>query len=192
MKKSKLDLILENQKKILELEEKLLKEEKEIEEEEKKEVMTISKVENLDEKIEKELKKELNSTLKKITYKDATKAFIGAFIGLVSHFVFLEAFHLSEKISLMRATLWYIIAFIIVILFLYYTGFKKVRIKLILSFLPLRATMIYIVSILTIVFIYLIFGLLHEYNFLYIYKVVGSSIIPAVIGASTADLIGRE
>ncbi len=58
--------------------------------------------------------------------------------------------------------------------------------------MPLRATILYLVSIFAILFVNFIFGKFYPpYNFLEIYNVVGTTIILAVLGAGTADLIGN-
>jgi uncharacterized membrane protein len=58
--------------------------------------------------------------------------------------------------------------------------------------MPLRATILYAVSILAILIVNLLFGKFHyPYQFLEIYNIVGATIILAVLGAGTADLIGN-
>lgn len=199
---NKLDEILRNQKKIIDFNKKLLKEEdevlnteKEIKEGEQKLEKGEQKEENLLQELEeldKSVSNQLNQSLRKVTIRDGFKSFIGAFIGLVSHFVFLEALHLSESITFYRATIWYIFSFLLIIVFVYYTGFRKVKRNLMFHFLPARALMIYFVSIGTSLLVYVIFGIYQDLHMIEIYKAVGSSLIPAVIGASTADLLGKS
>lgn len=193
----KLDLILKNQKKILENEEKILKEEVKIEKLEdqelkKEDLNQETEEEALDEllKIEKEIIKN-NNPIKNITRKDLFKGFVGAFAGLMGHFAFSKGFELGTSLTIYQATVLYIVAFFVINVMLYYTGFKKIQKKLILKFMPIRATILYTVSIFTILLVYLLFGKLHfPVHFWELYKVIGSSITLAVMGAGTADLIG--
>ena len=142
--------------------------------------------------IEKQLKRGFSHPISKITKRDLFKGFVGAFVGILGHFAFMKALDISYKMSYYRTTLFYIIAFIMIIVMLYYTGFKKVKKHLILKFMPLRAIVLYFVSILAIVFVNLIFGnIYYPFDFGQIYKIIGTSIILAVIGAGTADLIGN-
>ncbi len=197
---SKLDEILKNQKVILENEKKILGEEEKIEELEKEELSIEEKVSN-DEKttikeleiLEKELRRSVSSPIKKITKRDLVKGFIGAFIGLIGHFAFSKAFEISESLDFTRATILYLTGFLIIILMLYYTGFRNIEKHIILRFMPLRAVILYSVSIITVIVVYFLFGKVHlPIDFLELYKLVGAAIILAVIGAGTADLIGRN
>jgi uncharacterized membrane protein len=195
----KLDMLLKNQKKILSNEKKILGEEYKIEELEDKELQNEDKFFHSEEDalkelatIEKQLKKGFSNPISKITKRDIFKGFIGAFIGILGHFAFMKALDLSHKVSYYRTTLFYVIAFIIIVIMLYYTGFKKVKKHIILKFMPLRALILYVVSIFAIIFINLVFGNIHyPISFGEVYKIVGASIILAVIGAGTADLIGN-
>ena len=195
----KLDKILENQKKILEKEGDILEEENKIEELEKKELKKEEEIQNSEKDALEELKelekkmKSSPSPLYLLTKKDVVKGFIGAFIGVMSHFAFTKAAAIAPEISLYRATLLYIIAFIILIGMIYYSGFRNVKKNLLFNFLPLRATILFVVAIFTIIFVNLIFGQIQTpITFEQIYTLVSANIILAVIGAATADLIGRN
>jgi uncharacterized membrane protein len=187
------DLILKNQKKILKEESKLEDlEEKELKEEELTLNSEKDAIEEL-KKLEEKLKKSKSNPLLSITKIDIVKGFIGSFLGVISHFAFSYASKIAAEISLFNATLLYIVAFIIIIIMLYYSGFRKVKKHLIFKFMPLRAVVLYLVSIITILFVNLLFGKIHfPINFIEIYKLVGASIILAVMGAGTADLIGKN
>jgi uncharacterized membrane protein len=195
----KLDLILKNQKKILKNEEKILGEEYKLEEMEKEDLANDVKNFETEEdaikelkKLEKDLKKNSISPINKITKRDMFKGFIGAFVGIMGHFAFSKASDIAQTIDWQRATVMYIIAFIMIIIMLYYSGFRKVQKHLILKFMPLRATILYVVSIVASLFVNLLFGKFHTpYHFLEIYNIVGATIILAVLGAGTADLIGN-
>ena len=194
----KLDLILKNQTKILNNEKRIIGEETKIEKFETKEL----KEENIaikDDKeileelsnLEKQIKKVSSNPIKNITKRDIVKGFIGAFIGVMSHFTFSKAADIALTLSFLRATVLYIIAFLIIIIMLYYTGFRSVEKSIVLKFMPIRAIVLYTVSIVTIIFVYVLFGKLQVVSFKEIYILVSASIILAVMGAGTADLIGR-
>src|SRR3989338_6214723 len=151
------------------------------------------KIENLEKKQIKELEENLikeigDHPIRKITQKDIAKGVIGAFVGVISHFVFVEGVHLAEILSLTRISFMYIVSFFIGAIFLYATGFRKVKQIRVLKFLPLRVTVIYIVSLITIS---LVLTLFNQYNTIEeLYRQVGVLSLPAIVGASAADLIG--
>lgn len=195
---NKLDEILRNQEKILENEVKILGEEAKIENFENIELEN----EDLNQKTEeealfelnqlgKQLKSKISSPLNRITKRDLFKGFIGAFLGLVGHFAFYKGVDIAATLTFFRATLLYFIAFAIIIIMLYYTGFRKVQRHLVLKFMPIRALILYGVSVFVIILVNLLFGKIYfPIHFIEIYKLVGASIILAVLGAGTADLIG--
>ncbi len=198
---SKLDLILENQKQILQNENKILGEEEQIEcmekEELKKEDLELKdEAEVLDElsKLETQFKKNsISSPIKNITKRDLVKGFIGAFVGVMSHFAFRYASEIAENLTFFNSTVLYLVALFIIILMLYYSGFRNVEKHIIIKFMPLRAIVLYTVSIVTIIFVNLLFNKIHfPINFLEVYNLIGASIILAVMGAGTADLIGKH
>lgn len=199
----KLDKILINQDKILENESKILGEELKIEELERKEIekeISLDKKESqalseLDQ-LQKNLRNSLYSPMKKITKRDMFKGFIGSFVGIMSHFAFSKgaeiAFNPAFPLSPLRATFLYLVAFVIIIVMLYYSGFKKIEKTTVLKIMPLRALVLYSVSIVTVIFVNLLFNKLHyPFTFTELYVLVGANIILAVMGAGTADLIGR-
>jgi len=203
----KLDLILKNEKKILENEKKILGEEKNIEIKENK--IEKEEIENLGENkteikdeiqalkelknLEKELKENSSNPIKNITKKDILKGFIGAFIGIVTHFTFAKGIIIAENLNILNSTVLYITAFIIINLMLFYTGFRNIEKHLLLKFMPIRAFAIYLVSIITIILVYILFGEMHQpLTFEYLYNLIAANIILAVIGAGTADLIGKN
>lgn len=196
----KLDIILSNQKKILKNEERILGEEVKIEEFETRELNDDNLMEKSEEDILKELshlenefKTSFSHPLKKITKRDIVKGFIGAFVGVMSHFAFSKAADIAITLEPWRSTVLYVVAFFIITIMLYYTGFRNIEKHLIVKFMPIRATLLYLVSILTIIFVNALFGKLHfPVSFLEMYNLVGASIIIAVMGAGTADLIGRS
>jgi len=205
-----LSKIVKNQEKILGIEKKLLEKENKVEDEESailKEERLELKEENEDfkenlkeenliedlEKLDERILKNINSKVRKITKKDVFKGFIGAFVGVVSHFSFMEAFHIAPHLDILQSTFLYVLSFLIIVIMLYYTGFKDVKKKLLFNLFPLRATLLFVISIVTIIFVYFIFGNLETpITFINLYDSVAPSMILATIGAGTADLIGRN
>jgi uncharacterized membrane protein len=207
----KLDLLLQNQRKILAGQERLAKEERRIEKEEERieiaaeqeaagerrleraeehELREIAELKRLEERIQTEVQAH---PLRKITFRDFTKGIIGAFIGIVAHFSFLEGLHVAESFDMFRATLMYLTSFIIGVAFLYFAGFRRVGDRLVLKFIPLRIFVIYITSILVVVTVLWLFGAITAAtHFEEAYKTVSAISILAILGACTADLIGKE
>ena len=196
----KLDLILKNQKKILENEAKILGEEEKIEELEKQALKEETNVEKNENKIiseldilEKRLKSSVSSPIKNITKRDIVKGFIGSFIGVMSHFAFTKGAEIAYDLNFYQSSVLFVVAFMIIVIMLYYTGFRRVEKKVLLKFVPMRATVLYTVSIFTIIFVNLLFGKIDfQISFIELYNIVGANIILGVIGAGTADLIGRN
>ena len=146
--------------------------------------------EDIEEDIDKIRKDLEGSPLKKITVKDVGKALIGSFIGLTSHYAFLEGAHFAENLTVIRASILLVVAYAIGLIFIYVTGFRKVKQIKLLSFIPARVTLMYVVSLLVIYFVFYIFGLTEHATSIEIYKQMAAVSIPAIIGASAADLIG--
>lgn len=195
----KLDLIIQNQKKILENEKQILGEEQKIEKLEKEDLIqdkqaNLSEKETMAElqKIESKLNKSIQKPLKLVTKRDIFKGFIGAFVGVIGHFAFSKAADIAKYINVTQATILYITAAFVITIMLYYTGFRNIEKQIILKFMPLRAIVLYTVSIITIIIVNLLFGKIHfPISFIEIYKIIGANIILAVMGAGTADLLGK-
>jgi uncharacterized membrane protein len=217
----KLDRILSNQKTLLYEEKKTEKKEDEIEKEEKiveclekkelleemklrdtnaKETIELKHFEKNEEKqlneiknIEAGIKKDVEPhNLRKLSRKDFFKAITGAFAGLVVHFSFNYVFELSKYITFTRATFLFILSFIIGIVIIYATGFRKVEEKKHLVFLPLRAILIYFTTLIVSIIVLFIFSPSFGLNFKEAYVQTSLAMITAIIGATTADLIGKN
>lgn len=190
-KKSKISLKDINKKlnKILKYEKEQGKSDDVLEKLSRKQAKQDEEFEDDIEKIKKDLE---GSPLKKITVKDFGKALIGSFIGVTSHFAFLEGAHFAESLSMLRATSLLVVAYVVGLIFIYAAGFRKVKQIRLLSFVPLRITLIYVVAIAVIYFVLFIYGITEHSPALLIYKQVAAVSIPAIIGASAADLIGRH
>ena len=194
---SKIDEVLKNQKNILKKISRIEKEEKEelekeenIELEEAKEFNELEKIEDMEKNLEKELK---IKPLKKITYKDFYKSVIGAFFGILGHFSFFYGVEIAHNITVLRASALYVIAFIIGLIFLYMTGFRKVEKNPAWHILPLRLFIIYFTSIVVVIIVLFVFDFISLATpFIETYKIVATISILAVMGAVAADLIGKN
>lgn len=128
--------------------------------------------------------------LRRITYKDIAKGSLGAFIGVVAHYTFVYGIKVAQEIDIVRATILYPLAFILGGVFLYATGYRKVRVTRILWFLPVRLVVLYMISILTALVVLLLFQPQFMQNFWDAYKQLAAVTLTAMIGACAADLIG--
>ena len=192
----KLNLIIDTQKKILKNEEKILGEEAEIKQLEKEELKHEESEESSLEKLMKlelQLKRNISSPIKKVTKRDMFKGMIGASVGIMGHFAFTKGADIATTLTVFRSTILYLVAFIVIVIMLYYTGFKDVQKNIVAKFMPLRALVLYSVSVVVIIVINLLFGKIDfSTDFVTVYNLVGASIILAVMGAGTADLIGKN
>ena len=142
------------------------------------------------EKLQKEIKKEVGDhPLTKITRKDISKAIIGAFIGVISHFSFAKGVDLANQMSMARASLFFVFSFVMGFIFIYTTGYRKIKQVKLLKMIPLRVVVIYIVAL---VVVFLVLTLFNKYHTLVeLYKQMAVISLLAMIGASAADLIGE-
>ncbi len=174
---TKLNKILKSVKKLENLQIKELKQEKE-------------QSEDLED-LEKQIKEATEPhPLRRITYKDVAKGSLGAFIGVVAHYTFVYGIKVAEQIDIVRATILFPLAFIIGGVFLYATGYRKIRVKKILWFLPIRLVVLYMIAILTATVVLLLFQPDFMNNFWDAYKQLAAVTLTAMIGACAADLIG--
>ena len=193
----KLNQVLKNQKKLQKLENESISLEHNVEKLENKELSNEEKYgSELDDIIsmEEEIKKSVSKNpLKKITYRDFAKAMVGAFVGVVGHFAFIKGTHFAHSLDIFKSTVLLIVAFLIGLLILYYSGFRKVKKIKFLSFIPLRAVVIFVAAIAVIEIVLLLFGFItFETSFIEIYKMTATISILAMLGAGTADLIGEN
>lgn len=199
---NKLDQVIKLEKNSIKEEKLLERKEDEVEQLEKQQLKELAnegeELKKL-EQFEKDIRKEVGShPLTKITIRDVSKGLIGAFIGIVSHYAFLEGADIAEEFSYTRSTVLLIFSFLLGLIFMYATGFRKVKETTLLKFFPLRVVAIYLISIASIFLVLSLYGLINfefgigELEWGLIYKQVASISIPAIIGASAADLIGGE
>ncbi len=185
----KLDVVISNQKKILSREAEVEKEEEAVESEEKEELRKLEELESM----ERELIHEVGEhPLQKISYKDLAKGSIGAFIGVGAHYTFVYGVKVAAEIDVTRATLLFPISYALGGIFMYMTGFRRIKDPKIMSFLPLRLTILYITAIITAMLVLWLFTPGFFSDFWTSYKQVATVTLSAVIGACTADLLGKE
>ena len=165
----------------------LLREEKKIEAMEHKEFKEL-------ESLKKELKKDVGShPLTRITRADLVRSVIGALIGTVGHFAFFYGIEIADKISMVRATFLYLLSLLVCFLFMYYSGFRKVKEIRIFRFIPIRVLVVYVISLIVVIGTLFVFGFLDGASpFELIYKATSTTLLLAVLGASTADILGKE
>lgn len=164
-----------------------LKEERKIESLEKKEI------ENLQE-LKKEINNEVNPhPLTKITRADVVRSFIGALIGTVGHFAFFYGVEIAEKISMARAVSLYVLSLVVCFCFMYYSGFRKVKEVKVFRFIPVRVVVVYLVSLLVVAGTLFIFGFINfTTDLTTVFKIISTTLLLAVLGASTADILGKK
>jgi len=161
-----------------------------IEHEEERELDALKELEQLEEDIKREVSPH---PLAKITYRDVTKGMIGAFFGIVGHFAFFYGNKIAEVITLMRAHALILTSLMLLILFMYFTGFRKISKSSHWWYAPLRIIVIFTVAHAVITFVLFLFGMITpEMTFAGVYKNVATVSILAVMGAATADLIGGD
>ncbi len=165
----------------------ILQEERKIEALETKELREL-------ESLKKEIKKDVGGhPLTRITRADVVRSIIGALIGTVGHFAFFYGVEIADKISVVRASFLYIISLIVCFLFMYYSGFRKVKEIRIFRFIPIRVLVVYVISLLVVVGTLMVFGFVDlTSSFEQVYKITATTLLLAVLGASTADILGKE
>ncbi|MBI2146211.1 DUF2391 family protein [Candidatus Woesearchaeota archaeon] len=165
---------------------KILKEEQKIEKLQHQELQTLQS-------LKEEVAKDVGShPLTKITRADVVRSIIGALIGIVGHFAFFYGVEIADRISVLRATSLYLLSLVVCFFFMYYSGFRKVKEIRIFRFIPVRVAVVYLISIIVVVGTLFIFGFIDfSSSFTQVYKVTATTLLLAVLGASTADILGR-
>ena len=188
--------ILAEEKKV---EDKINGVEKKEEEIEKKEAAIISEEKKIEketekvEKLEKEIKREVTAKpLTKFNMKYLNKGIIGAFIGVVAHFAFVYGKEIAKEISTTRATVLIIFSYVLIMILMYETGYREIKEKKLLGILPIRATVIFVTSIVVILIIFFLFNQINLLDLTGLYKQIAVTSVLAALGAGTADLIGRD
>ena len=131
--------------------------------------------------------------LTRITRADVVRSIIGALIGTVGHFAFFYGVELAENISLLRATFLYVLSLLVCFFFMYYSGFRKVKEIRIFRFIPVRVVVVYVISLAVVVGTLFVFGVVeYPVQVVDLYKITATTLLLAVLGASTADVLGKE
>ena len=131
--------------------------------------------------------------LTRITRADVVRSIIGALIGTVGHFAFFYGVELAENISLLRATFLYVLSLLVCFFFMYYSGFRKVKEIRIFRFIPVRVVVVYVISLAVVVGTLFVFGVVeYPVHVVDLYKITATTLLLAVLGASTADVLGKE
>jgi len=178
----KLDLVLSREK-------RMEREEEKVEEEESQELVELQRLRHIEKEIEKETGPH---PLTRVTMRDVAKGSIGAFVGVVAHFTFFYGIEVAEWLTMLRATLLYPLSFLVAGVFMYATGFRKINDPKILKVLPLRLIVMYVVSFLVSALVLFFFSPSFFVHFESTYKQLATVTLIAVIGACTADLIGKD
>lgn len=165
---------------------KVLREEEKIERLQREELKSLQS-------LKKEISQDVGShPLTRITRADLVRSIIGALIGTVGHFAFFYGVEIADKISLGRATFLYVFSFIVTFFFMYYSGFRKVKEIRVFRFIPIRVVVIYSISLLVVISTLFIFGFIDvASHFSDVYKATATTLLLAVLGASTADILGK-
>jgi len=196
-RKTKEDVMIERENRILEEEKRLgqkedilIKEEQKVEEMEDREFAELKKLE----KIEEDIKKNTTvNPLRKITYMDFTKGFVGSMFVSVGHFAFYYSDKIATDLSLANAHMLFIFSVLILVGFMYFTGFRRKPEKKYLKFSFIRIVILFIVSIISATLVLFFFGKVRfPVEFVAVYIKVAIMCPAAVIGAGTADLIGKR
>ncbi|MEM3154207.1 MAG: DUF2391 family protein [Candidatus Woesearchaeota archaeon] len=185
----KLDRLLAVQKRLIAKEERIARAEEKVEREEETELQKLKELESF----EREIIREVGAhPLRQLTYKDVVKGCIGAFIGVAAHYSFVYGVKVAAEIDILRATLLFPISYAFGGIFMYLTGFRRIKDPKIMSFLPVRLTVLYVVAVITSILVLWLFNPEFLHEFWPTYKQVATVSLSAVIGACTADLIGKE
>lgn len=184
----KIDAIKAEEDEVLRLEQDELNLDTQISDQEKEQLDELKKLEALEQEILEDVS---HHPLRKVTYRDVTKGIIGAFFGIMGHFAFTKGVSLAADISLARANVLMLASFIIIVIFLYFAGFRKIDDEMLFKIMPIRAIVIYVTAISTIIVVLALYGdITFNSTFTEIYKTIATISILAVMGAGTADLIG--
>lgn len=188
--------ILAEEKKVENKVENVEKKEEEIGKKETSIIAEEKKIEKQTEKVEhleKEIKEEVTAKpLTKLSGRDINKGIIGAFIGVVAHFAFIYGKEIAKGITTARATILIAVSYLLLIVLMYETGYRKVKDKKVIGILPIRATVIFLTSIAVIFAIFLLFNQIDFSDTAGLYKQIAVTSVLAALGAGTADLIGRD
>lgn len=187
--KQELEKLEEKELAIEEGEAQLKKNEARIEKEEKKIETEAKKILGLEEDIKSKV---TIKPLGKVTIRDVNKGLIGAFFGTIAHFAFIYGREIAKGITNNRAAVLYIFSYFLLIFLMYRVGYREIEEKKYLELFPLRATILYLLSICVVIFVFLLYNQIEVITLGVLFREVSVVSILAVLGAGTADMIGRE
>ena len=199
----KLDLILKEQGEIKKeesrieagegrlevLEKKGVSEEAIVEKEEEEELSELQKLGRLEAQVKTQV---IPHPLKRITSKDIARGSVGALFGAVAHYTFIYGLEVATKITFARAILLFALSFTLGGIFLYATGFRKIKDPKVIIFLPIRLIVLYLTAVIMSILVLWFFEPSFLQSFEQSFKGVSTVTLIAVIGACTADLIGKD
>lgn len=177
----KIDVLLKQQESLRKTNVKLLSEET-------AELSGLEKLKHIEQEIARSVEPH---PLRRLTLRDLAQGTVGAFFGVLAHFTFFYGVKVAQQITIFRAFLLIPLSLGIGAIFLYATGFRKVPRKY-LWYLPIRLFALQIVAIVMATIVLAIF----EPNFASdageTFKQVATVSLIGLLGAITADLIGKE
>lgn len=185
----KLDRVLSTQRHMTSTQDRIEKKTTKVAQDEKAELEALEDIKKFEEKLKKAVGPH---PLRRMTYKDIAKGSIGAFFGIGAHFTFYYTVKIAANLSFSRAVMTFILAYLIGGVFMYFTGFRKIKVKKVMWFLPFRLTILYSTAIATAFFVLLFFEPHFLSSFDESFKQLATTTLSATIGACTADLIGRD
>ncbi len=186
---AKLDRVLRNQERLLRTEQDVEREEHEELRGEARAEQELKKLERLEQEIERQVEPH---PLRRITTKDVARGAIGAFVGTVAHYTFIYGIKAAELITVARAALLFPLSLLVGGVFLYATGFRKVQDPKLLWFLPVRLVVLAITAVVTSCLVLAIFTPNFGHTFTESFKQVATVSLSAIIGACTADILGKD
>lgn len=163
----------------------LLNEEKNIIALEKKDLKEL-------EKLKKNIEKDIGiHPLNRLAKDDVIRSIVGALVGTIGHFAFFYGAEIAERISVARAGALYFFSLVICSSFIYYSGFRRIKEVRINRFIPIRIVIIYLTSLVVTLGTLFIFNFINSgMHLVEIYKILATSQVLAVLGASIANILG--
>lgn len=170
-------------------ESRIEKQEKTIRQDEKKIEGEAKRILGVEEEIRNNV---IIKPLGKVTIMDVNKGLIGAFFGTIAHFAFIYGREIAKGITNTRAAVLYAFSYFLLIFLMYRAGYREIEEKKYLELFPLRATILYLLSICVVIFVFLLYNQIEVITLGVLFREVSVVSILAVLGAGTADMLGRH
>lgn len=184
----KLSRILKIQKELLKDHDSIERTDKKMLHQESEELSGLERLRSIQRKLSKSVEPH---PLRRMTFRDIAQGTIGAFFGVLAHFTFFYGVKVASQLSLTRAILLFPLSLTIGAIFLYATGFRKVP-KKYLWYLPIRLIALQLVAMTMAIIVLAIFEPEFGHSFVDSFKQVATVSLIGLLGAITADLIGKE